>query len=124
MLKREEELRLSDSIQGEFYNVRFERDGVFDVVDKLQGLVAREFGVEEEIGKQLLRSADKYVGMERAKELSLYRRNNICVDGNLKEGDVAPLSAVPPLLIVGGGGGRIYLSDLPKPFVLLGGSHT
>ena len=125
MLRREEELRLSKETQSAFYKVRFENNGIFDVVEKLQGQVAREFGMSEDEGKHLLRCADLYIGMERAKELSLYRRNNICVDGNLKVGEIAPLIEVPPLLVVGGEyGKRIRLSALPKPLVLLGGSMT
>ena len=122
MLLREEELRLCEATQSAFFTVRHEPNGMFDVLEKLQTQVAGEFGMEESEGVYVLRHAEQYVGVEKARELSLYRRNNICVDGNLAVGAVAPFHLVPPLRRFGGG--VVSLQSLPKPLVLLGGSIT
>ena len=126
MLRREEELRLSEDVQKAFARVRGKTNGVFDVIELLQAQVAREFGLEEEVGKYILRHAEEYVGAEKAKELSLYRRHNTCVDGDLNVGDFAPLERVPKLKVVNDEKilQVVNLADMRTPLVLLAGSHT
>ena len=126
MLRREEELRLSEDVQKAFARVRGKSNGVFDVIELLQAQVAREFGLEEVVGKYILRHAEEYVGVEKAKELSLYRRHNICVDGDLNVGDFAPLERVPKLKAVNDEKTLqvVNLAHMRRPLVLLAGSHT
>ena len=100
MLAREEELRLCDETQRSFFAARRDPEGVFNVVADLQRRVAREFGLAERVGLAALRNAEDWVGVEKAKELSLYRRYNKCRDGPLREGDRAPLESVRPLVEV------------------------
>ena len=44
------ELRLSEDVQKAFARVRGKTNGVFDVIELLQAQVAREFGLEEDVG--------------------------------------------------------------------------
>mmetsp|Transcript_6831 Transcript_6831/g.9555 ORF Transcript_6831/g.9555 Transcript_6831/m.9555 type:complete len:128 (+) Transcript_6831:725-1108(+) len=90
MLRREEELRLSDLTQKNFYKRRNEVNGIFEIVEELQRQICREFKIEEKEGLRMIRRADLIIGQERANELSFYRRENKCIDGPLKVGDVAP----------------------------------
>lgn len=104
MLRREEHLRLCAETQAKFHAARHECDGVFRVVEDLQNQVVREFGLPIDIGLNALRCAEQWLGNDRAKELSLYRRHNRFVDGPLIVGSSAPLSLVPPLTSLGAGG--------------------
>lgn len=73
------------------------------VIDVLQGAVGIEFGLSAIAGRIVLRHAPKWVGARRARQLSLYRRHNRLVrERELvpAEGDAAPMSAVPPLVLV------------------------
>ena len=133
MLRREEQLRLAPETQAAFAAcaVRVEdasdehahgvsSESLYERIDALQRRVAREFGVDEERGVAALRHAEVWVGAERARELSLYRRHNRCVDGPLAVGDRAPLGDVPPLARVAGG--TLDLSSCEQPLVLVAGS--
>lgn len=132
MLRREEELRLCAETQAKFYAARCESDGVFRLVEALQHQVVEEFGLPLDIGLEALRCAEQWLGDERAKELSLYRRHNIFVDGLLAVGSLAPLSMVPALTSLGSGGlatqaVALNLAAIQKPgvpLVLVAGSYS
>lgn len=129
MLRREEALRLCDETQAALRAVRAQPNRVFEVIEELQRRVAREFGVPEVQGLRALRCAEDWIGEERAKELSFYRRHRErCADGPLRVGDTAPLAAVPPLPRVraGLGGAALQLASLgaARPLVLVAGSHS
>ena len=151
MLAREEELRLCDETQRAFRAARDPDDpaagGVFRVVEALQRRVVAEFGITDEgRGLDALRRAELWVGDATARDASLYRRHNRCVDGPLRVGDAAPLAAVPSLRCVRGGdaaaaaaldddgcggcySGVVDLSELAAraaaaPLVLVAGSHS
>lgn len=134
MLRREEQLRLADETQAAFAAcaVRAEdaaderahgasSEALYECIAALQRRVAREFGVPEAEGVAALRNAEAWVGPGKARELSLYRRHNRCVDGPLRVGDAAPLSRLPPLRRVEGGG-TLDLAACERPLVLVGGS--
>jgi hypothetical protein len=146
MLRREEVLRLCEEtqlrllLQGE--------DSYVPVVVELQKQVSREFGVEEELGMMLMRCAESFARsdaeLEEIVSLSLYRRHNRCVDGNLHVGHTAPelahpvhlfdttLSSVPLFehlnKLASAGSGGIFRNPLAekvmKPIVLFAGSWS
>lgn len=127
MLRREERLRLCPETQAEFAAVRTEPNGVFRVIEALQRRVAQEFGVSEDDGLTVLRCAERWVGKERAQELSLYRRHNRCVDGPLVIGDVAPMASVQPLPSLDQEAPAFDLASASQPgslLVLVAGSHS
>jgi hypothetical protein len=92
MLRREDELRVCAEVQqalrdrGEF--------AYPEIMDELQAQVSREFGLNEQHGTNLMRCAESMAQsaeeLEEIKALSLYRRFNRCVDGNLHVGMRAP----------------------------------
>lgn len=136
MLRREEDLRLCAETQAAFYAARREPGGVFRIVEELQRRVCEEFELPEEIGLTALRCAQHWIGEAKAKELSLYRRHNRCVDGLLTMGAPAPLENVPPLPSLGNGVSptarfpgqplelTLRLSETRFPLVLVAGSHS
>ena len=106
MLRRENELRLSPSVQALYraeHDVKDEREnGWITVTEELQREVAREFGIDPAVGASLMQRAEWiFVGETDAIiELSLYRKFNRMENGALNVGDVAPLDSafVHPLL--------------------------
>ena len=68
------------------------------MVEALQRHVAAEFGLPEAVGLAAMRAADQLLpGDPEVSELSLYRKFNRCIDGNLNTGDLAPDAALIPL---------------------------
>lgn len=136
MLRREEELRLCAETQFMFSKVRSDPEGVYKIVEDLQRRVAVEFGLSEESGIVALRSAERWLGEERARELSFYRRHRErCRDGSLQIGDIAPLAHIPLLPLVvesascgnaarNGGLDLSRLASQRSPLVLIAGSHS
>lgn len=101
MLRREDELRLCPETLHQYAT---QGDGSYvPITTALQGQVGREFGLSEELGTMLLRCADSFArsDSEHAEivSLSLYRRHNRCVDGNLREGQRAPALKRPVHLL-------------------------
>ena len=101
MLRREYELRLSPET---LHQYKTQGDGSYvPITIALQAQVAREFGLDEELGTMLVRCADSFArsDAEHAEivSLSLYRRHNRCVDGSLVEGDAAPVLRHPVHLL-------------------------
>jgi len=71
--------------------VRSQPDGWLSVMDALQRQVAREFGLQENVGLQALRHAEALLpGDDEVVEISLYRKYNRCWDGLLQVGDLSP----------------------------------
>ena len=93
MLRREDELRLSDETLRKYQT--HGQDAYVAITTALQEQVAREFGLEAPLGVMLLRTADSFArdSAELAEivSLSLYRRHNRCVDGDLSVGNAAPM---------------------------------
>ena len=94
MLARENALRLAASTQAQYAAVKQDPAGWLGVTDDLQVAVCSEFGVAPEVGMQLLRQAEWIFegDAEQIIELSLYRKYNRMVDGDLIVGDPAPLA--------------------------------
>ena len=98
MLLRENELRLSLTIQNRYREKGY--DFYFEITESLQKQVAKEFALDEVTGMNYLQCAESLVAhnaawLQEVREISLYRKYNRCHDGNLKVGDVAPLLASP-----------------------------
>lgn len=81
MLRRENELRLSDQVQAQYKEKGY--DGYVEVTVALQAQVAAEFGHSTEVGAMLLQCAEALVppeegdrGLEAVKDASLYRKFN------------------------------------------------
>ena len=61
--------------------------------------VASEFGLSESVGLAAMRLATQLLPDDpEIVEISLYRKYNRCIDGNLKAGDRAPDAKLTPLL--------------------------
>jgi hypothetical protein len=120
MLRRENELRLSDSVQK-----ALEKESAGEhVYEALQQQVAREFGYEnEEEGVQVLRSAMSIYGDDPTiREIPLYVKYNRSEQGLLNVGDNIPDVALSTL-----NGSSVKLSDYmsaSRPLVLVAGSYT
>lgn len=129
MIKRENELRVSDEYQ-EMYRREAELPGHvwMDVSDVIQKRVLREFGYDEkseqEDNLKLLRNAS-LIHPDDAEFLTLplYKRFNRCRDGDMKVGD-----AVNDCLLEDLEGNKIRLLNQfgserhDKPLVILAGS--
>ena len=103
ILKRENDLRLCDETQRRFKLASVRPDGWLQVVEQLQRQVAAEFGLSEAVGLAAMRHATQLLPDDpEVIELSLYRKFNRCVDGNLDTGDCAPDAALLPLAAVRG----------------------
>ena len=135
ILRRENELRLSPQTQRQFATAAKTKGGSgwLDVVEDLQKAVAKEFGLSEQVGLDAMRKAEALLpGDPEVMEISLYRKYNRCVDGDLDVGSMAP---DVPLLPVETGCSvnqsartpkMLYsvLRESPQPLVLLVGSYT
>lgn len=101
MLRREDALRLSEDTLKQYKAVG--HDGYVPITTALQGQVSREFGLNEEIGTMLLRTAESFARspseLAEIVSLSLYRRHNRCVDGTVQVGDMAPVLKYPVHLL-------------------------
>ena len=98
MLIRENELRLSPAIQKMYREQGY--DHYFQITETLQRQVAGEFGLDELVGVNYLQCAENIVmdnaaQLNEVRNISLYRKYNRCYDGNLQEGDLAPLLSSP-----------------------------
>jgi hypothetical protein len=92
MLRRENELRLSEQTLS-----RFKVEGhemYVPITEEIQRQVCREFGLSEEVGLTALRCADRLMptsaDLAEIKEISFYRKYNRMRDGDVKEGDCVP----------------------------------
>jgi len=93
ILRRENQLRLSAEVREKLLvpTVRDVPDGWLGVMESLQQQVASEFGLPEAVGLAAMRQAEQLLpGDPEVRELSLYRKYNRCINGNLAVGDVAP----------------------------------
>ena len=93
ILRRENELRLSEETQRQFKaaGAAGRGDGWLEVVEGLQRQVAAEFGLTEAVGLDAMRLAESLLpGDQEVIEISLYRKYNRCIDGPLQTGDPAP----------------------------------
>eukprot|EP01032_Pedospumella_encystans_P022707 gene22707-25721_t len=101
MLRREDTLRLSEHTLQQYKATGHE--GYVPITTALQAQVSREFGLNEEIGTMLLRTAESFARnpseLAEIVSLSLYRRHNRCVDGTVQEGDIAPVLKYPVHLL-------------------------
>ncbi len=97
MLRREDALRLSEHTLKQYKATG--QDGYVPITTALQAQVSREFGLNEEVGTMLLRTAESFARnpteLAEIVSLSLYRRHNRCVDGHVQVGDVAPVLKCP-----------------------------
>merc|ERR1719422_1783982 len=84
MLQREEELRMSPE------GLRSMASGRewLDAAGEMQRQVVREFGLPEDEGLALLRSATNR--FPELRQFAVYARNNLARDGDLAEGAVCP----------------------------------
>jgi hypothetical protein len=126
MLAREDELRLSNETQLAYKNYRLAgkgEEGMETVVEDLQRRVVKEFGLPIEVGLEAIRCAETLLpGDPEVKVLSLYRRHNRCVDGDLKVGDVAPDVELYTLSL-----DKIRLLEMVsvgRPLIIIAGSYT
>ena len=102
MLTRENELRLSDHYQVMYKNHSiFGLDGCCAVTEMIQCQVIDEFTdklapLSTALAAHVLRSAELLYPEQKQdiRQLSLYRKYNRMVDGNLNVGDVAPCVTV------------------------------
>lgn len=98
MLEREDELRKSPLFQIEYKKAvtKHGTRGYAMVTDAIQLQVCTEFGFSFEEGSQVLQSASNFKGtskqMSEINAVSLYRKYNRMQPGNLKVGDIAPVS--------------------------------
>lgn len=124
MLRRENELRISESAQ-KLYGVCTNLGHYAEVTTTIQRKVADEFGIPTDLGVALLRCAEDALDEDSsralAKEISLYRKYNRLSDGNLAVADVAPAVTVQDM---SGEPSRLFdpLKQLPRRQVLVAGS--
>ena len=101
MLRREDTLRLSEHTLQQYKATG--HDGYVPITTAVQAQVSREFGLNEEIGTMLLRTAESFARspseLAEIVSLSLYRRHNRCVDGTVQVGDMAPVLKYPVHLL-------------------------
>mmetsp|Transcript_39407 Transcript_39407/g.68287 ORF Transcript_39407/g.68287 Transcript_39407/m.68287 type:complete len:170 (-) Transcript_39407:439-948(-) len=101
MLRREDALRLSEQTLQQYKTTGHE--GYVPITTALQAQVSREFGLNEEVGTMLLRTAESFARnpseLAEIVSLSLYRRHNRCVDGTVQVGDMAPVLKYPVHLL-------------------------
>lgn len=126
MLKREDILRLSPETQQLYKEYRLAgrgEEGMQVVVDDIQKRVVKEFGLSMEVGIEAIQCAESILeGDDEVKSLSLYRRHNRCIDGNLNIGDIAPNVKLIDL-----NHQEINLLDMVnvnKPLIIIAGSYT
>jgi len=133
MLKYENDVRLSEEIQSAYRSLgESDWELGLEVTCNLQKHVARKFGFEEAFGVMLLRCAESLVSdnplrVAQIQEISLYRKFNRCVNGNLEEGDTAPILTHPLHKL--DTNIQVNISDLTaaagfKPLVMLVGSYS
>lgn len=101
MLTREEHLRTCEETQQQLMELG--EDSYVSVVDAIQAQVSQEFGLSAELGMMLLRCAESFARTDAEHAdivaLSLYRRFNRCIDGNLQVGDITPILSHPVHLL-------------------------
>ena len=85
ILRRENELRLAPETQQRFKDASHKPDGWITVVEELQREVAEEFRLPQQVAFKVMREAESLLpyDMDSIREISLYRKYNRCVDGNL-----------------------------------------
>jgi len=148
MLKHENDLRLSEEIQEVYRKCGTAGwQSWLDLTCALQDRVAKEFGFQEKFGVMLVRCAESLVRddparVARVREISLYRKYNRVMDGDLVEGDYMPPLPNPLYKWTKGtgtgnsstgvdtiAGSQVTLDDLTlaaasKPLVVLAGSYS
>jgi len=116
---------LSAEVREQLQQVRHTADGWLGVMERLQRRVAAEFGLEESVGLEVMRCAEQLLpGDREVREISLYRKYNRCVDGQLRVGDLVPDAELHQL-----DGSTVSLLQLlcesSKPcMVVFGGSYS
>jgi len=123
MLRREDELRLSNPVQAEFGRIGEMHEDFNSFVTAIQSHVSLEFKVDPTVGVELIRSAvSLYPDDDEIKSIPHYVRNNRCKEGFLKNGDAPPDCALSDV-----DGNPLRMSEMlakDRPVVLLGASHT
>ena len=133
MLDRENELRLSESVNSAIRTYGHSAYG--DIMDAVQRHVAEEFGYGDDVdrGVSFMRCAESiYAGdaerLREIREVSYYRKYNRCKDGDVVVGE--PYPPLPPLFECADSLQRVdifdayYISPGKKPLVLLAGSYS
>jgi hypothetical protein len=95
MLEREEKIRMSEDYVNKCSDVKNEINGWLRISEELQYEIVKEFGYTSEIEQHLAvnrmrRAQYIYPSEPLFKTISVYVRNNIANEGNLKENDVVP----------------------------------
>jgi hypothetical protein len=134
ILRRENELRLAPETQQRFKAASHKPDGWITVVEELQREVAEEFRLPQQVAFKVMREAESLLpyDVDSIREISLYRKYNRCVDGNLKVGDIPPDVRLYTCSETGGDGNNgAYNSCLMSTIlnsdcrlVVLAGSYT
>uniref|UniRef100_A0A6B2LE57 F-box domain-containing protein n=1 Tax=Arcella intermedia TaxID=1963864 RepID=A0A6B2LE57_9EUKA len=128
MLKREDELRLSEEFQKKFAQPDL---NTIHVASEIQEQVVKEFGFEDvKVGVELMRTAPSlYPESQQVRRIPHYQKFNRAKDGALKEGSRIPNSKVA---LINGINISLhqYLDNLiapqpkPIPVVLISGSYS
>jgi hypothetical protein len=127
MLRRENELRLSEETQEKYAAAEASTDTDWlAVTEALQKQVVMEFGYDDSMEDALycLRCASQlYPNDPAMKEIPLYVKYNRARDGQLKEGDEAPNTVAVDL---NGTSCKLLdcVADTNKPLVVVAGSYS
>ena len=127
MLRRENDLRLCEETQEKFRSAAstFGSSGWIRIVLQLQDQVCDEFGLSKEIGLRALREAESLLPNDpEVKEISLYRKYNRCVDGNLNIHDSPPDVGLVHPTTKGIVQLHSIINFLRAPVVIFAGSYT
>lgn len=126
MLRREEEVRLSDETQSRYAERPDDFDWKSRITVKLQQQVCREFGFTHDLdeGLDLLRSAPAlFPGDEEVKQSAHWLRHNIVAACPLHTGNLVPNI---PLFRTDGSSTSVHtlVQQSKMPTVMIAGSHT
>jgi len=123
VLKREDELRLHQKVQGCYQQIGDDETALSRFTEQLQVHVCREFNLDPKVGIELIRSAiSLYPQDEEIRNIPHYVRHNRCVEGVLHDGDIPPNCRVAQL--DGTECSLLNLIDIQRPVVILAASHT
>lgn len=125
MLKREDELRLSEEVQDKYGLYPESWDWKWQVTDEVQRQVCKEFGFADNVeeGLDLLRSSQVlFPDDEELKQAAHYLKYNIHISCPLQIGCVVPNI---PLYNLSGEETQLHdVAKLHKKTMVLAGSHT
>lgn len=125
MLKRDDDLRLSDEVQALYALQPESWEWKWQVTDEVQRKVCEEFGFGENIeeGLDLMRSCmTLFPDDEKVKQTAHYLRQNIHIDCPLRVGEIVPDL---PLYTLSGEARQLQSTiKSGRATVLIAGSHT